>query len=166
VVAYGDQFTLERCVRSPVQSASPSSPAQCDAAVQCCLSSQPVRTETVRRLEPPQDKDFSAYKKPLQTLDSGENISYVWDSDLPSALLATLQGKEDKKVVSRLESELKGWTFEPLTVRVSNIDGPLEEPDRLTKLLSVYGRVIHTDVQCVSAALAACQIVCHCHVGC
>ena len=106
-----------------------------------------ARVDTICRLVPPKSKDISAFKKPLQVLDSGESISYMWESDLPAELMETLHADdaEDSKMTSRLESELENWSFEPLTLRISNIDDMMDESS-MVKALSVYGRVIQATI--------------------
>ena len=116
---------------------------------------------TVERMEKLVGTDIERFKKPLQTRSNGDELFYMWDSDLPDAVKAAIETVEAEKraaagildgpvkteeelereaYLRAIEAELEGFDFRIRTLKVTDIPDELADLERLRPAFEKLGR--------------------------
>ena len=118
---------------------------------------------TVERMEKSVDTDIERFKKPLQTRENGDELFYMWDSDLPDEVKAAIETAEAEKrkaagkldgpvktddelereaYLRAIEKELEGFDYRIRTLKVTDIPDELADIEVLRPAFEKLGRVM------------------------
>lgn len=118
---------------------------------------------TVQRMEKSVDTDIERFKKPLQTRPNGDELFYMWDSDLPDAVKEAIEISEAEKraaagaddepekteeelareaEMAALEAEFKDYDYRQRSLKVTDIPDELCKEEVLRPAFEKFGRVL------------------------
>lgn len=122
---------------------------------------------TLERMEKSVDTDIERFKKPLQTRKNGEELFYMWDSDLPEEVKEAIEIAEAEKraaasrgdelqkseeelaheaEMAALEAEFKDFDYRVRSLKVTDIPAELGTEEVLRPAFERFGRVLFLGV--------------------
>jgi hypothetical protein len=122
---------------------------------------------TVERMEKSVDTDIERFKKPLQTRINGDELFYMWDSDLPDEVKAAIETAEAEKraaagivdgpvkteeelaheaEMAALEVEFKEFDYRTRSLKVTDIPDELARVEALLPAFEKFGRVLYCGI--------------------
>lgn len=118
---------------------------------------------TVQRMEKSVDTDIERFKKPLQTRANGDELFYMWDSDLPDEVKEAIETAEAEKraaagiedeaakteeelaheaKMEALAAEFKDFDYRLRSLKVTDIPDELSTEEVLRPAFEKFGRVL------------------------
>ena len=118
---------------------------------------------TVERMEKSVDTDIERFKKPLQTRPNGDELFYMWDSDLPEEVKEAIETAEAEKraaagiqdipkkseeevaheaEMAAIEAEFKDFDYRARSLKITDIPDELCQEEVLRPVFEKFGRML------------------------